>query len=92
MIRPEIFRESPAVQEWLDEGRVEGRVEGELKAKMQSLIKFLEFRFPGWQAPSSLQSISNPEILDQLFDMATTVQTASAMTRAIDRASKSLNV
>ena len=83
MMNRELFRESLAVQEWLDEGKAAGVREG--------FVKFLTFKFPNWPIPASLDSIRDADVLSRLFDKATVTKDKAAMARAIDKASKGLN-
>lgn len=94
MIRPEIWRESLAVQEWLDEGRVEGRVEGRAEGAAATakelLLETLALKFPKWRTPASLDSIGDAEVLKRLFRKASATSNKADMRRAIDNAAKGL--
>ena len=57
MIRPELLRESLAVQEWLEEGRAEGLERGVEKGLYDSLIAILSAKFPGLKSSLGFGSI-----------------------------------
>ncbi|HEY3738739.1 MAG TPA: hypothetical protein VGL53_02790 [Bryobacteraceae bacterium] len=84
MIRPELLRESLAVQEWLEEGRAEGLAEG----LQDSLTAILSARFPDLRLPASIRSISNKIVLNTLIRKVAVTRSADAALRAIERVSK----
>ena len=84
MIRPELLRESLAVQEWLAEGRVEGRV----TALRDSLTGVFQARFPGAAVPVTLNSISDAEVLSRLIPKVATAKDAQEVERLLEQLSK----
>ena len=58
MIRPELFLESLAVEDWREEGREEGRHEGSLIEARRGLSTIIHTRFP------NLKATKIPTVLD----------------------------
>nr|BBH92748.1 hypothetical protein KTA_09470 [Thermogemmatispora argillosa] len=65
----EILRESPAVQEWLAEGRAEGLAEGRLVTEQELLLSLLARRFPALvpELEPRIRSLQDPDRLRALL-------------------------
>ncbi len=92
MLTRETMRESWAVQEWLDEGRVEGRVEGRLEGERRqaqtALLKLLASKFPQIQMDAEIHSIDAITVLDELFAAALDAHAAAPLVTAIENAAR----
>jgi len=84
MISRETMRESLAVQEWLDEGRVEGRMEGKVEGERSALITLLETRFPPLGLDEAIQSINDLDALTKLIRLAGKTRSSISVVKAIE--------
>ena len=67
MIRPELFLESLAVEDWREEGRVEGRQEGRLTEARAAIEALIRARFPKLDPLPAIQSTNEADALHALI-------------------------
>ena len=83
MISRETMRESLAVQEWLEEGEQKGEQKGEVKRARTDLLAVVEIRFPELDLHTEVESISDLNILTNLFRTVVKASSAAAVRSAI---------
>ena len=88
MISREMMRESLAVQEWLEEGRVEGRDEGRVEEAQLALIEVIKARFPRLKVREGVESISELSVLNSLIPLVAKARDAASIERVLQSAKK----
>ena len=86
MIRPELFLESLAVEDWREEGRQEGRQEGRLEGRLiearEALTAFIRARFPKLDM-ASIQSATDLHALNSVMPKIATARDEAAVKRLL---------
>ena len=85
MIRPELFLESLAVEDWREEGRQEGRQEGELLAARNALLAIIHARFPKLFLTRAIESCTDTNAIQVLIPKIATARDAAAVKRLVDQ-------
>ena len=85
MIRPELFLESLAVEDWREEGRIEGRTEGRLMEARNALLALIKARFPKLDVASAIQSSNDIKALHKLIPKVAVAPDATAVKRLIQK-------
>ena len=81
MIRPELFLESLAVEDWREEGRREGRL---IEAR-EALIAIMKARFPKLDVAQSIRSSNNIKALNRLIPKIAVAPDALAVQRLVQK-------
>lgn len=85
MIRPELFLESLAVEDWKEEGRQEGRNEGRLLAGRNALLAIIHARFPSLDLARAIEYYTDATALQALIPKVATARDAAAVKRLLNR-------
>ena len=83
MIRPELFLESLAVEDWREEGRQEGRQEGRLIEARDALTAIIRARFPRLDIDSSIQLTHDIQALQRLIPEVAVARDEAAAKRIL---------